>query len=289
MKMIGINGVCVKESEAVVSVLDHGFLYGIGLFETFRTYQGHPFLLREHLARLTHSCLELGIRYKPDQEAIHRHISELLEANQLTDAYIRISISAGVQPLGLPQEDYTTPTVIVYVKELPPAGPPHGKPLQLLKLRRNTPDSTYRMKSFHYMNNILAKREMVHYPWAAGAEGLFLDGQGFLAEGIVSNLFLIKQERLCTPSLATGILPGITRGHILQLARSMNLPVEEGLYTMDHLTQAEELFVTNSIQEIIPIHTVYSTEGQVLWSGEPGIMTSTLQQAYKQSIKDETQ
>ncbi|MGG1514609.1 aminodeoxychorismate lyase [Paenibacillus oryzisoli] len=283
--IISINGALQDEQQAVVSVYDHGFLYGIGLFETFRTYQGEPFLLPEHLQRLTDGCRELGIAYEPSESAVRASIAQLLQANGLTDAYIRFSVSAGVEALGLPARDYTKPTEIIYIKPLPPRDEQvytAGKALQLLKLPRNTPEGLYRFKSFHYMNNILAKRELSLYPWAVGAEGLMLSEDGYVAEGIVSNLFFVKDGMLHTPSLETGILPGITRGHVLRLASSLGIPIQDGLYRWEDLVEAEEVFLVNSVQEIVPVSTMYTPSGQAITvEGGPGPITRQLTAQYK--------
>ncbi|MBD0384575.1 aminodeoxychorismate lyase [Paenibacillus sedimenti] len=263
--IISINGTLYEEQQAVVSVYDHGFLYGLGLFETFRTYKGRPFLLPQHLHRLEEGCSELGITYEPNIERIQQLISKLLEANNLSDAYIRFSVSAGVDALGLPSGAYQQPNEIIYIKPLPPRDAnlyEKGKALQLLKLPRNTPEGLYRFKSFHYMNNILAKRELQNYEWAKGAEGLMLTEDGYLAEGIVSNLFFIKDSIMFTPSLDTGILPGITRAHVLKLAQSNQIHTQDGLYTWENLIDADEVFIVNSIQEIVPITTLYTPSGQ---------------------------
>src|SRR5690606_37413187 len=190
------------------------------------------------------------------RESLYAHIQELLAANELGDAYIRLSVSAGAGPLGLPSEPYTDPTMIVYMKELPHIEEElyrSGKPLQLLKLRRNTPEADVRYKSFHYMNNILAKRECNAYPWAANAEGLFLTDDGHVAEGIVSNVFMVRGGDCFTPSVEAGILPGITRAYVKQLCSETGLRCHEGLYSLGDLVEAEELFLTNSIQEIVPV------------------------------------
>ena len=285
--IVGFNGQCVEDSKAVISVFDHGFLYGMGLFETMRTYGGVPFLLQEHLTRLSDACEQLGIRYRADERELRRHVGELLAANGLQEGYVRISVTAGVQPLGLPTTDYEEPNVIVYVKALPPEVDPPGKPLQLLQLRRNTPEGDIRTKSFHYMNNILAKREMYAYPWSVGGEGLFLDVNGYVAEGIVSNVFFIKARCVYTPSLDTGILPGITRAHVLRLAAEAGIPTEEGCYSLDRLLQADEIFICNSVQELVPIHTVYDCEGSLLWKGQSAEqhVTQQLLAAYRHSIQ----
>lgn len=283
--MISVNGILVDDKEAVVSVYDHGFLYGLGLFETFRTYKKEPFLLPEHLRRLTEGCRELGINYEPDLIRIQRLINELLHANNLEDAYIRYSVSAGVDILGLPSGAYQNPTEIIYIKALPPRDEKtytYGKALQLLKLPRNTPEGLYRFKSFHYMNNILAKRELQQYDWAAGSEGLMLTEDGYVAEGIVSNIFFIKDWTCYTPSLDTGILPGITRAHILGIAQQQQIPTQDGLYRWEDLMEADEVFLVNSIQEIVPITTLFTPSGQsrAVGNGVVGPITRQLSELY---------
>ncbi|WP_246067322.1 aminotransferase class IV [Paenibacillus koleovorans] len=261
----------MDEQEAVVSVFDHGFLYGMGLFETFRTYGGAPFLLKEHLERLEEGCRLLAIDYRPDEDWIRQQVATLLEANGLEDGYVRLSVSAGAEALGLPTEPYTRPNECIYMKALPPRDMHEvlrGKPLQLLHTPRSTPETPVRLKSFHYMNNIEAKRELSGYPWAKGAEGLFLDAGGYAVEGIVSNLFLVRERRLCTPHPQTGLLSGITRAYVLDLAMSIGLPVEEGLYTWSDVIAADEVFVTSSIQEIVPIRCAFDLEGNETLIGE---------------------
>jgi 4-amino-4-deoxychorismate lyase len=286
---ISINGSIYEEQEAVVSVYDHGFLYGLGLFETFRTYGGKPFLLQEHLTRLSDGCMELGIEFEPNERAVQDLIDLLLRENDLQDAYFRYTVSAGVELLGLPASTYKNPTEIVYVKELPPTDESvytQGKSLQLLKLPRNTPEGLYRLKSFHYMNNILAKRELQSYEWAGGSEGLLLSEEGYVAEGIVSNIFFIKNSICYTPSLETGILPGITRAFVLKLAeRRCNLIAIEGLFRWEDLLAADEIFYVNSIQEMVPVTQLFTPDRRSfqVGRGTPGNFTRQLIQLYKES------
>lgn len=297
--IVGINGELIEENKAVVSVLDHGFLYGIGLFETLRTYGGVPFLLGRHLERLRGGCRELGIRFDISEDAAGRHIAELLAANGLRDGYIRLSVSAGSEALGLPSGDYAKPNLIVYVKPLPEPDPrwqAEGRPLQLLATRRNSPEGTVRMKSFHYMNNILAKRELDRYPWARGAEGLQLTESGHAAEGIVSNLFMIGtdpegQPALFTPSVETGILPGITRAHVLELAASLGIPAEEGWYRQEDFARFTAMFMTNSIMEIVPVSRIYDTAGRIVWQAAGGAggadpLIRRLAERYRASVRN---
>ncbi|GAA0138051.1 aminodeoxychorismate lyase [Paenibacillus sp. YSY-4.3] len=290
MNYIGVNGVPTPSTEAVISVMDHGFMYGMGLFETFRTYGGQPFLLDRHLERLRGGCGELGIRYETREELLRYEIAQLLKANELLDGYIRLTVSAGAGPLGLPPEDYAEPSVITYVKPLPPLDSglyTHGKELWRLSTPRNTPEGKIRHKSLHYMNNILAKRELaglIRDAHPAGApEGLLLTAQGYLAEGIVSNLFFVCEGTLYTPEIGTGILPGITRSFVLELAGRLGLPYAEGRYTWDELVAAKEIFLTNSIQELVPVTALVEPGGSryLVGDGMIGPVTEMLLDSYR--------
>lgn len=292
MMRIACNGALCASDQAVVSVYDHGFLYGIGLFETFRTYGGVPFLLEKHLERLAEGCRELGIVYRPEAERLRGLTAQLLQANGLADAYFRLSVSAGEEALGLPAGDYCNPREILYIKPLPPQDPDlyeNGRALQLLATRRNTPEGEWRLKSFHYMNSILGRKELARYPWAAGAEGLFLDDCGFLAEGIVSNLFFVMDGVLCTPTLETGILSGITRDWVLRTAPRSVIMAEEGFYPWESLLEAEEIFLTNSIQELVPVTRLFDTEGALhtVGDGKAGRITRRLAELYAEAAEDE--
>lgn len=287
--LIYADGKISREEEAVVSVYDHGFLYGIGLFETFRTYGGRPFLLREHLARLMEGCRRLAIAYKPDELEVKVLISRLLELNGLKDAYFRLSLSAGSEALGLPSGVYGNPRMFLYVKPLPPE-PISGKSLCLLNTRRNSPEGTVRDKSFHYMNNVLAKRELAGIPGTEGAEGLLLNGDGFLAEGIVSNLFFVKQGVCRTPSVNTGILPGITRAFVQKLLREEGIPCREGRFAWTDLLEAEEAFLTNSIQGLVPVSSLWEGAERVRdfaygEEREGGPLTARLRKCYRKACE----
>lgn len=270
---IGWNGTVKSAEEAVISVYDHGFLYGIGLFETFRTYGGQPYLLERHLQRLADGCRSLDIEYGLDEGEFRVWLADLMKANGLPEAYVRLTVTAGVGELGLPSGDYTSPNRLLLVKPLPPASPQlyeEGRELALLQRRRNTPEGDIRLKSLHYMNNILAKKELIRLGTAPGAEGLMLTAEGWLAEGIVSNLFFARSGEIHTPSIATGILPGITRGRLIELARREGLQVNEGMYTWDDLMKADEIWISNSVQELVPITTLRGGAGDVRVVGNAG-------------------
>jgi len=283
MKVL-LDGQLADSEQAVISVFDHGFLYGMGLFETFRTYGGRPWLLDRHASRLADSCRALGFRYEPDPERMAEGIARLLEANGLADAYVRWSVSAGDGALGLPAGDYETPREIVCVKALPfdEPGTRPGKILRLLRLRRSGPEGERRFKSFHYMNNILARRELAAAGAGPGVEGLFLTAAGHVCEGIVSNVLWIRDGTLHSPSAEAGPLAGVTAAFVRELAADAGLRLEEGLYGREALASAEELFVTNSIQEIVPVTALESEDGERLGSWpKTGERTRRLMERYR--------
>jgi 4-amino-4-deoxychorismate lyase len=288
MKYAAINGELVNMAAAVVPVTDHGFLYGLGLFETFRTYQGVPFLLERHLERMASGCRELGIPFTATAAEVTDWINNLLLANELQDAYVRYTVSAGEAPLGLPSGDYAKPNHIVLAKALPEPSPSlyeNGKMLQRLSTPRNTPEGEVRFKSLHYMNSILAKRELNGYgQHVQSAEGLQLTRDGYVAEGIVSNVFWVRQGVLYTSALATGILPGITRAVVLELAARQGMLCREGLFPWEELLQADEIFLTGSVAELVPVTTLRDQDGTetVISSGHIGPVTEALLGMYRQ-------
>ncbi|MBS8266995.1 4-amino-4-deoxychorismate lyase [Mesobacillus boroniphilus] len=264
-----INGRFVKKDEITISPFDHGFLYGLGVFETFRIYNGHPFLLDDHLERLNASLCVLNIEAEFSREETVNILDGLLAKNNFRDAYIRFNVSAGNGEIGLQTERYREPNVIVFAKPLSPAGGMSEKKALMLDLKRNTPEGTERLKSHHYLNNVLAKREAGP---AMDTEGIFLTSEGFLAEGIVSNIFWYKEGVLHTPAVETGILNGITRRFVIALARNAGIEVREGFYKKEEAEAADEMFLTNSIQEIVPV-TEFSGKS---FPGKAGMLVNSL-------------
>lgn len=267
------NGALVKKEEASISPFDHGFLYGVGLFETFRVYNGHCFLLDDHLARLNAGLEVLEIKKRINRSEAEGAVKGLIEANGFRDAYIRLNISAGAGEIGLRSEPYMEPEMIIFSKLLPPAGSLQEKRGKILSLNRNTPEGEERLKSHHYLNNLLAYRELRDVP---DAEGIFLTKEGHVAEGIVSNVFWASDGALYTPSLETGILNGITRQFVIGLAMEAGLEVREGLYAVSELLAAEEVFFTNSIQEIVACPQI----GNNKLPGKAGQVTEYLYSQY---------
>ncbi|CAM4487061.1 aminodeoxychorismate lyase [Paenibacillus tarimensis] len=285
------NGSVVDANEAVIPVYDHGFLYGMGLFETFRTYNGKPYLLDMHMERLKNGCRALFIDCRLTAATVREWIAEIMKANQLEDAYIRLTVTAGKAELGLPAADYDSPNVLIITKPLPAlpeAAYVEGRELWLLQTRRNTPETDIRLKSLHYMNNIVAKRELAALGAAPGAEGLMLTREGLLAEGIVSNLFFLRGGVVCTPHIDTGILPGITREKVLELAAALGYRTEEGFYRWDDLLEAEEVWITSSIQEVMPISRLVDQQGDkvIVGEGYAGEAATRLIAAYRKTTNE---
>ncbi|PEJ59853.1 4-amino-4-deoxychorismate lyase [Bacillus sp. AFS002410] len=246
------NGEFLNDNEVKISPYDHGFLYGLGVFETFRIYNGHPFLLFDHLNRLRKSLTNLSIEWNQSDEEIQSVLSKLMDLNELKDAYIRLNVSAGAGEIGLYTGNYTNPNTIIFIK------PMHESNIEekegvILNTPRNSPEGRERLKSHHYLNNIIGKKEIGNSP---SIEGIFLNKDGYLSEGIVSNLFFIKQNKLYTPHVDTGILNGITRQFVIHWAKLKGVSVEEGYFTEQELNEADEIFISNSIQEIIPVTVI---------------------------------
>ncbi|OMF59229.1 aminotransferase class IV [Paenibacillus sp. FSL R5-0766] len=288
MQYAAINGELVNMAAAVVPVTDHGFLYGLGLFETFRTYRGVPYLLERHLERMASGCKELGIPFTTTAAEVTDWIQRLMDANGLMDAYVRYTVSAGEAPLGLPSGDYSKPNHIVLAKALPEPSPSlyeNGKMLQRLSTPRNTPEGAVRFKSLHYMNSILARRELNGYgQHVQGAEGLQLTRDGHIAEGIVSNVFWVREKVIYTPALSTGILPGITRALVLEIASQQGIPCIETLDAWEDLLQADEIFLTGSVAELVPVTTLRDQDGAetIISNGHIGPVTAVLLGMYRQ-------
>ncbi|MFC5714481.1 aminodeoxychorismate lyase [Thalassorhabdus alkalitolerans] len=250
---IHINGKIMKAGEARLSPFEHGFMYGLGLFETFRVYENHPFLLDDHFRRLEEGLAMMNIRWTYERSSVEEEINLLLNANNLQNAYVRYNISAGEQDLGLTTSQYHNPTKIIYMKPLTPPVSSLTKKGVILSTSRNTPEADIRLKSHHYFNSILGKRELGDHP---DEEGIFLTREGYIAEGVVSNIFWLKQGTLYTPSVDTGILNGITRQFVMTLARKLGYYIRTGRFSLDHLLSADAAFVTNSIQEIVPLSEI---------------------------------
>lgn len=243
-----------------IPVMDHGFLYGVGLFETFRTYQGSPFLFQDHLKRLREGLSSVYIEWEEDDESLLQLIGMALEKNGLADGVLRLNVTAGISNWGLPNETYTKPSTLLFTRPLAPVQD-EGRRAVFLQIPRNTPEGSVRLKSHHYLNNLLGKRELGKL---SDAEGIFLTREGYVAEGVVSNIFWVKNNTLYTPSISTGILNGVTRQYVIHLASLLGVKVEEGTFTKEDLLRSEEVFVTNSTQEMVRISRVDDVEFSII-------------------------
>ncbi|MFC4358584.1 aminotransferase class IV [Halobium salinum] len=266
-----VDGAVVPASEATVSVRDRGFRYGDAAFETLRTYAGDVFEWAAHADRLRATCDLLSIDHGLSDSELRRRIDETLVANDLDDAYVRLSISRGVQPGKLTPQPDVTPTVVVEVDALPRGGL-EGESvwdgpatLQTVKTQR-VPDRAIpaRAKTHNYLNGILARLELridgPDGPETTADEALLLDADGAVTEGATSNVFFVDDRALHTPSLDGPVLPGITRSVVLDLAREERIPVNEGRYTPDDLRSADEVFLTNTTWELRPVSKVDGIE-----------------------------
>lgn len=270
------NGQYVEEDSVRISPFDHGFLYGMGLFETIRLYDGHPFLINDHLSRLNQGLMDMCIDLVMDEDEMATVLKQLMDRNNLKHARVRINVSAGEGIVGLPNQHYQNPTILIFISALPESNELlQVKSLKVLTLPRNTPEQCIRSKSHHYGNNIAAKMELGNQ---TEVEGLFLTKEHIISEAITSNIFWVKGETLYTPAISTGILPGITRAYIIQLANDMGLVVEEGHYPLENLLHADEVFLTNSIQEIVAIDQLVE---QATFAGVEGSVTNALFIEYK--------
>ena len=272
------NGMYMEATDLRISPFDHGFLYGLGFFETFRTYEGKVLFFEAHMERLLAALKQYRIHmpYTPDE--ILEVVKHLNEQAGGSDGYFRLNVSAGEHGIGLQPTVYSNPTVIVFRKELLVAPSGQEKTAQWLETPRNSPEQGVRVKSHHYGNNVLGRFELLSL---ATQEGFFLTEEGYVAEGVTSNIFWVKNDILYTPSLETGILPGITREWVIQKAKKLGIQVEVGLFTRSDVEWASECFITNSVQELIPIAQL---EDRTLL-GNKGPLYNRLAKAYVGEIK----
>ncbi|MFJ7828488.1 aminodeoxychorismate lyase [Psychrobacillus sp. NPDC096623] len=271
------DGTYYRADELMVSAYDHGFLYGLGYFETFRTYNGKVFLWDAHWNRLCRALSDFRISMPYEESELLSAVEALTEANKGEDGYFRLNVSAGIHDIGLQPSHYKKPTVILYRKVLQVAPRGTEKSAVWLDTVRNTPESGIRHKSHHYANNVHARFEVQSL---AACEGFFLTSEGYIAEGITSNIFWSINGKMYTPSLETGILAGTTREWVMKCSL---FEIEEGLFTKEVLEKAEEVFITNAVQEIIPIKQLGSSQ----FLGNAGPIYKALHDAYTRCIQRE--
>ena len=274
-----VNGEITPAEQARVSVLDNGFTFGDAVYETLRTYGGRPFHLDRHLERLRRSAQRLAITIAAGDGALTRDLDALLARAANPESYIRIIVSRGVGDISYHFERVAGPTIVMVVKPLAPFPSVHyteGVPVILSSVRRNHPRALDpAIKSCNLINNILAVQEAQ----AKGAfEPIMLNEIGEIAESASANVFMVKDGTLLTPPLDAGILPGVTRRVVLELARGLALPLREEPIAVKDLLAADEMFITSTLKEVLPVAAI---DGRPVGSGRPGPVTLRLLEAIR--------
>lgn len=281
--IIYLNGEYVPKEKAVVSVFDHGLLYGDGVFEGIRAYHGRVFKLGDHLDRLYDGARAICMQIPVSKDEMQEIVLETLRRNNLSDAYIRLVVTRGPGDLGLDPRKCPKPfifciaaSIVLYPDEL------YEKGMSVISVstRRNIPTACIpRVKSLNYLNNIYAKMEA---NLAGMPEAIMLNNEGYVAEATGDNIFIVNKGVLITPPSSAGILEGITRNAVMDIARGKGIPVEEKMFTMYDVYTADEVFLTGTAAEVIPVINV---DGRIITDGKPGKMTRELIAAFHELTK----
>ena len=288
LPVISINRKIYSREDAKISVFDHGFLYGDGVFEGIRIYGDKIFRGDRHLRRLFRSAkmidLNLGSTLSEILEEICRVAQEWTEINRvdlktnIDPLYVRVVVSRGDGDLGLDPRKCPTPNLIVIVDRIklyPQEWYEKGLSLVTTAIKRNIPDALPpQMKSLNYLNNILAKLEANRQ---GAAEAIFLNSQGYISEATADNIFIVKQGKVVTPPVTDGALPGITREAVLELATTHGIPNQEAHVSLYDLYTAEECFVTGTAARVVPVTKI---DGRSIGTGTPGTTTRTLMASF---------
>jgi branched-chain amino acid aminotransferase len=282
---VNIGGKYFDKADAKISVYDHGLLYGDGVFEGIRSYSGRVFRLTRHVDRLFDSARSIHLQIPISRGEMSRAIIETLTVNELNDAYIRVIVTRGAGSLGLDPRKTTDPQVIIITDAIslyPPELYEHGLKIVTAGTLRNHPSAVNpRIKSLNYLNNILAKIEGTN---AGCLEALMLNHKGEVAECTGDNIFVVRRGELHTPGIDAGILEGITRDAVLELARAAAIPVFERAMDRHDIYTAEECFLTGTAAEVIP---VVECDGRAIGSGKPGPITLDLRQRFHKLVREE--
>ncbi|HUC84539.1 MAG TPA: branched-chain-amino-acid transaminase [Candidatus Acidoferrales bacterium] len=275
---IFIDGKFYGERDAKVSVFDHGFLYGDGVFEGIRSYNGRVFKLKEHVDRLFSSAHSILLEIPLSSAEVCRAVVDTIRANKLKDSYVRLVVTRGIGTLGLNPRSCKKPSVVVIAGKIqvyPPEMYAQGMEMVTVPTVRNLHSAVNpAIKSLNYLNNILAKIEANN---AGVEEAVMLNAGGYVAEGTADNLFIVKNGALFTPPLSSGALYGITRATVIELAEQAGVRVSEPNLTRYDLFNADECFVTGTGAEIMPVVKI---DGRAVGSGKPGALTAKLVEAY---------
>lgn len=272
--LVYIDGEYFPQEEAKISVFDHGLLYGDGVFEGIRSYKGRVFKLDEHLQRLYDSAKAIMLEIPISIEDMEEAVLETLRRNQLHDAYIRLVVTRGVGDLGLDPDKCPVPTIFIIADKItlyPPNFYEDGLEIVTVSIRRNYAEAiSPRIKSLNYLNNILAKIEGKQ---AGVEEVLMLNAEGYVVECSGDNIFFLKDNVIVTPPTHLGILEGVTRNTVIDLARELGITLEEKVFTRHDLYTAEECFLTGTAAEVIPVVKI---DQRIVGNGYPGTVTQKL-------------
>ena len=278
-----INGKFLDQADAKISVFDHGFLYGDGIFEGIRLYSGCIFRLEEHLERLEYSAKAILLDLPWTRKQISDATCESCRVNGLKDGYIRLVVSRGVDSLGLSPKSCATPQLIIIADKIqlyPPEFYEQGLKIITVPTRRCNPAALPpTIKSLNYLNNILAKIEAQNLGFH---EAIMLNDQGYIAECTGDNLFLVHKGKLLTPPFSAGALSGITRGAVLDIAKKLKMPVEEKNLTRYDAWIADEIFITGTAAEVV---SIIEMDGRVIGSGKPGPAAKKITAEFKRLVK----
>jgi branched-chain amino acid aminotransferase len=282
---IYLNGKFVDEDQARLSVFDHGLLYGDGVFEGIRSYDGLIFKLREHVDRLFESAHTIMLKIPLSKEEMIEVVKDSLRVNHLKDAYVRLVVTRGEGDLGLDPRKCSRPTIFVIADKIqlyPKSLYEKGLDLITVATQRNVPEALNpQIKSLNYLNNILGKIEAIN---AGYEEAIMLSSSGYVTECTGENIFIVKGKQLLTPPPYIGVLRGITRQSVMDLAHEMHLKVCEELLTRHDLFNADECFLTGTAAEIVPVVKI---DGRTIGSGKPGVVTKKLQAGFHKLTKTE--
>ena len=276
--LVFIDGAYLSQENAKISVFDHGLLYGDGVFEGIRCYNGNVFMLDAHLERLYDSAKSIMLEIPITIDAMKHNVLETLRRNQLREGYVRLIVTRGIGDLGLDPEKCPNPSVVIIADRIqlyPEKYYEDGLEIVTVSVRRNYPEAINpRVKSLNYLNNILAKIEAKQ---SGAVEALMLNNDGYVVECSGDNIFLVKDEIIITPPSHIGILEGVTRNTVISLAHEAGFQVEERVFTRHDIYIADECFLTGTAAEVIP---VVKLDRRIIGEGKPGIVTQKLIAAF---------
>lgn len=288
--IVYLNGALVPRAHAKLSINDHGFLYGFGLFQTMRAYKGKIFMLDRHVKRLKDAAQITGMGKKVTGLDLEKACVDTVNMNGLEDARVRLTVTNG-EGTALPWVDAGgPPTVLVTAVPYTPHSKEkyeEGFKVGIASVRRSRQDALSSLKSLNYLANVVARMEV------AGRgmdEALLLNEDGYIAEGGGSNIFFVRSGRIVTPGANSGIIPGVTRELVMELANSLGIILSEGTVGKPIFKQCEEAFMTNAMIEIMPVTTMSDESGasMVVGGGKMGPVTSQLLQTYRERVEKET-